>query len=191
MADPRNLVYVPVDDLQGDERNPKDHDTRAVRDSIDRFGFIEPVTVDGRTGTIISGHGRVKALKAMQRDGDTAPAGVKAEGKTWLVPVVAGWESRTDVDAAGALIALNRTVELGGWVDETLLELLHELGEDESGFEGVGFTEADVENIRERLGELGEDEFPDFDDIADVSAKSTGGKELEVTCPNCEHHFRV
>ena len=30
------------------------------------------------------------------------------------------WSSRSDTEAGAALIALNRTTELGGWVDEEL-----------------------------------------------------------------------
>ena len=40
-----------------------------------------------------------------------------------------GWSSRADTEAGAALIALNRTTELGGWVDEELIRLLTDLAD--------------------------------------------------------------
>ena len=40
-----------------------------------------------------------------------------------------GWSSRSDTEAGAALIALNRTTELGGWVDEELIRLLTDLAD--------------------------------------------------------------
>lgn len=145
-ATPRRIEYRALSELSEDPKNPKSHAIETVTASVGRFGFIEPVVVDERTGYLISGHGRTKVLRAMQEKGEGAPNGVRVDEETgeWQVPVVAGWSSRTDLDASGALIALNRAGELGGWVDDALLDLLDELSEDdEFGFEGVGFTEDD------------------------------------------------
>lgn len=143
--DPRRIEYLPIGSLSEDPRNPKSHALDAVSASVGRFGFIEPVVRDERTGYIISGHGRSKVLAAMQERGETPPNGVRVdEDGIWHIPVVVGWSSRTDLDASGALIALNRTTELGGWVDDALLDLLDDLtADDELGLEGVGFTEDD------------------------------------------------
>lgn len=166
-ADPRRVEYRRVTELQPDPRNPKAHATAEVKASIGRFGFIEPIALDGRTGYIISGHGRAEVLKKMEQEGENPPSGVKPDdGGHWTVPVVVGWESRTDTDAAGALIALNRTTELGGWVDEELLGLLDDLSEDdEYGFEGVGFTEADREALEHLTYDHEEDGPKDLDDL--------------------------
>ena len=40
-----------------------------------------------------------------------------------------GWSSRSDTEAGAALIALNRTTELGGWADEELIRLLTDLAD--------------------------------------------------------------
>lgn len=164
--DPRRVEYRRVADLKPDPRNPKAHASAEVRASISRFGFIEPIAVDGRTNLIISGHGRTEVLVGMEEKGETPPSGVKLDDEgRWTVPVVTGWESRTDSDAAGAIIALNRTTELGGWVDDELLDLLDALGEEEDGFTGVGFGDEEIEEIRERLEHIGEglesDEAPE------------------------------
>lgn len=142
----RRIEYVSLRKLKGDPRNPRAHqNAEQVEASITRFGFAEPIVVDGRTGFIASGHGRVKTLTRMRSDGKPAPRGVRVTGKgDWQVPVVVGWEPKTDAEAGAALIALNRTTELGGWVDEALLDLLHEI--DDAG--DVGFDDealADLE----------------------------------------------
>lgn len=154
MSDPRKVEYKPLSELSPDPRNPKSHSLEVIDDSIGRFGVLDPIILDQRTGFIVSGHGRAKALKAMEERGEAPPEGVKADPDSgeWLVPVVTGWASRTDAEAGAALIALNRATELGGWVDDALLDLLEELGEEEDGLDGVGFTLKEVEELRS--GEL-------------------------------------
>lgn len=158
-AAPRKITYRPLADLVPNPRNPKAHNLDLIDSSVGRFGFVEPTVLDGRTGQLISGHGRSETLRAMEQRGDSPPEGVRtnAQGQ-WLVPVVEGWSSRTDAEASAALIALNRSTELGGWVDDSLLELLDELGESEDGYLGVGFDEHEIEDLRARLAAIDEEE---------------------------------
>lgn len=151
--DPRQVEYLPLSSLQADPRNPKAHDQDTIDASIGRFGVLDLIVRDERTGYLISGHGRRKALTGMEKRGEGVPEGIKVDPETgeWLVPVVTGWASRTDTEAGAALIALNRTTELGGWVDEALLELLDDLAEVDDGFEGVGFGDGDIDRLRDSL----------------------------------------
>src|SRR3546814_11528432 len=89
----------------------------------------------------------------MRDRGDNPPEGVRVDaGGHWLVPVIVGWASRTDAEARAALIALNRTTELGGWVDDSLPDLLDGLvAEGEPGPDGVGFDEDSNDAPRLRL----------------------------------------
>lgn len=152
--DPRKIDYVPLSELSADPRNPKSHDLETIQASVGRFGFLEPIIRDERTGYIVSGHGRLQALKAMQSEGQTPPEGVQlSPDGTWLAPTVVGWASRSDNEAAAALIALNRTTELGGWVDESLLELLDDLSKIEDGLDGVGFEEFHLDDLRHMFDE--------------------------------------
>lgn len=76
------------------------------------------------------------------------PEGVAlADDCSWLVPAVTGWSSRTDTEARAALIALNRTGELGGWVDDSLLSLLDELSAADPELP-LGFGDEDREALR-------------------------------------------
>lgn len=164
----RRIEYLPLGTLQGDPANPKAHDTHTINDSVGRFGYIEPIVLDGRTGYIVSGHGRTKTLLHMRDNGDTPPDGIRDDGSDWLVPVTVGWASRTDADAHAALIALNRTTELGGWVDDELLHLLDELAEVDGGLVGVGYTEDDIDELRDRLNDL---DVPGGDYVGDPDAE--------------------
>ena len=102
--DPRQVTYMRLEELEADPRNPKAHDEETIDKSIGRFGMLDPIVQDQRTGYIVSGHGRHKALMAMQERGETAPEGVKTTSTgEWLVPVVTGWASRTDSESAAAL----------------------------------------------------------------------------------------
>lgn len=148
---PRRTEYIPLDHLRADPANPKAHNVDVIDASIGRFGIIDQIVRDDRTGYIISGHGRDETLRRMRDRGDNPPEGIRVDASgNWLVPVIVGWASRTDAEARAALIALNRTTELGGWVDEALLDLLDNLDD----FTGVGFSEDDTDDLRARLEEV-------------------------------------
>lgn len=154
---PRRTEYLPLDHLQADPANPKSHSVETIDASIGRFGVIDQIVRDDRTGYIISGHGRHETLRRMRDRGENPPEGVRVDaGGHWLVPVVVGWASRTDAEARAALIALNRTTELGGWVDDSLLDLLDGLDD----YTGIGFSETDTDDLRARLEELAEEPAP-------------------------------
>jgi hypothetical protein len=184
----RQIAFVPLTELTPDPRNPKAHDTVTITESVDRFGYVEPVVIDGRTGYIVSGHGRLKTLTAMWEDGATPPNGVTVKDDEWLIPVVTGWESGNDMEAAAALIALNRTTELGGWVDDALLCLLKELSDDDAGLDGIGYNDADVE----ALNDLVKMQTTGMLDLGDLEDFDPGEKHRRtVECPECEHRFRL
>lgn len=153
-AEGRRIEYRPLTDLRANPKNPKAHNDETITASIHRFGYIEPVVLDGRTGYIVSGHGRTEALRRAEAKGGTPPEGVTldAEGR-WLAPVVTGWDSADDFEATAALIALNRTTELGGWVDEALLAALEVLSEHDDGLTGVGYSEDDMIALRAALAD--------------------------------------
>ena len=62
------IDYRAVTELILDSRNPRQHSQRQVNqlaDSIEEFGFVMPVVVDGR-GQVVIGHGRVLAAKELR-----------------------------------------------------------------------------------------------------------------------------
>lgn len=158
----RTVEYLPLDQLQDDDRNPKDHDINTIDASLSRFGVLDLIVQDQRTGKIVSGHGRKHTLEGMQARNEQPPEGVRVDNNgNWLVPVVTGWASQNDNEAAAALIAMNRTTELGGWVDDALLELLAELGDDE--LLGTGYDADDLNALNAALDEHSWEDYTDED----------------------------
>jgi ParB-like chromosome segregation protein Spo0J len=63
--DDRRIDIIPVGQLRPYPNNARKHSKKQVRqiaDSIGRFGFNNPVLIDGND-QIIAGHGRVEAAK--------------------------------------------------------------------------------------------------------------------------------
>ena len=99
--------------------NPRTHTKRQIRqiaDSIERFGFTNPVLID-RAGGIVAGHGRVEAAKLL---------GIEK------VPTIR-LDDLTEAEVRAYVIADNRLAELAGWDREML------------GNEFQGLLELDIE----------------------------------------------
>jgi hypothetical protein len=163
-----SIALTDIDQIPPHPENPKGHDLATLTASIRRFGFAEPVVVDQRTGLNVSGHGRVEALQQMRDTGlplcdacasrkrkpkgcSHPPEGITVEEGVWLVPVFTGWRSASDDDVRAALVALNRTTEIGGWNNEPLLALLDQLGNLDGGLAGVGFDDEDIATVRRQI----------------------------------------
>lgn len=162
----RRLEYVPLDDLTPADRNAKGHAPEVIAASIGRFGYMEPVILDERTGQLVAGHGRREDLIARRDAGEDAPDGVRVRAGAWLVPVVRGWSSTDDAEAMAAGIALNRTVEAGGWDRDELASMLSDLADAPAGFEGVGFDQSYLDDLLHRQEiERRQQEMNDVDDV--------------------------
>lgn len=148
MAD-RRIEYMPVRAIPSAEVNPKEHDDAGIAASIGRFGYVEPMLLDERTGRLISGHGRLRALRENEENGGDPPDGVQVGPDGWEAPVVRGWASRDDGEALAALLAVNRIVERGGWDDRELIQALDGLD-----LTGVGITEKERDELARALDRL-------------------------------------
>lgn len=143
---------MPITDLPSAVRNPKAHSDEMVG-SVTRFGFVEPMTLDERTGRLVSGHGRRDELLRRQAAGEAPPDGiVLGDEGVWLAPVTRGWSSRSDAEAEAFVVAANRIGERGGWNDSLLADVLVDLRDLDSGLEGVGYDVGDLDALLERLG---------------------------------------
>lgn len=182
-APERRVVYLRLSEIQRAERNPKRHATDAIGASIAHFGLAELPLLDERTGRIVAGHGRLNDLDAKKTAGGTPPDGVKVDSDgDWLVPLIGGWRSRSDDDAASYLVASNRTTELGGWDDAELADLLSSL--DAADTELLNLTGYSHDELTDLLDELADD------DTADPDADSGRGTALglaDVTTAEPHH----
>ena len=165
----RRIEFAPLSTFKAHPRNPKDHDVGAICESIKRFGFNDAVIVDDRTGLLVSGHGRIEALRALMKEPNTTPAGILIDDtgaqRQWLVPVQRGWASRDDTEAEAFIVAANRLVEVGGWDDLKLEAILKTLATGDA-LAGTGFDLEDVNrmlaeaNARDRQHQTDPDEIP-------------------------------
>lgn len=155
------VAYVPLEEIEGVGHNPKGHSVKTIKASMRRFGFADPVVMDERTGRLVSGHGRTEALLELRADGDVPPEGIITENGAWMVPAVRGWASQNDDERDAALVALNRTTEVGGWDESGLLDLLERLESLDDGLVGVGYDDETIQDLRDRLAAMERDPWGD------------------------------
>lgn len=166
------LELVPLNDFRFNPRNPKHHAHATIGASINRFGMIEPIIVDKRTGYLISGHGRVTTLRQMRDAGEPAPDGIEVTDIDWLAPAITSWASANDQEAEAALVALNRTTEIGGWNTRSLADILETLTAADA-LAGVGYGQNDL-NLLLRTLEAENQFTQDFTDVIDEFIDQTG-----------------
>jgi hypothetical protein len=144
MSEP-HIEYLPLASLVAWPRNPKHHATRTIVESIQRFGFVQPIIIDEKTRRLIAGHGRLEALAQIKADGRPVPARIAVNDNDWLVPVLRGINFRNEKEAEAYLVTDNQTTILGGWDEEELQALLND---HVGNLDGVGFTLAEIEALR-------------------------------------------
>lgn len=163
------IQYTRLDKIKRDPQNPKEHDLGALSESFERFGFVAPIGVNETTGFLIFGHGRLDELERAKIAGDDPPEGIKVNKSDgmWRVPVIRG-VSLSDDDGSAYIVADNRLVELGGWDDPKLAEMLMAVagGDAEAGLKGVGFDGDDLDRLISEVG--GEIDFFDAGKLPDV-----------------------
>ena len=134
--------------------NPRkidDHQLDALKRSLDRWGLVEPVVMNKRTGRIVGGHQRVKAALAL-----AVPE----------VPTV--W---VDIDEEGekALnIALNQIS--GEWEEDKLAALLDELEAKGQSLEELGFKQDRLDDLLAELRQ-GPELQGDLDEVPEPPAE--------------------
>ena len=104
------LKYLSVDQIKENPRNPRKHPERsivAIARSIERFGFIAPIIIDGDM-MIMAGHGRVLAARRL---------------KIGVIPCVIV-DDLSPEQIAAYTIADNKITQLSGWDDDLLLSAL-------------------------------------------------------------------
>lgn len=143
------IEMVALSTLERWPRNPKLHAEKALNDSIEKFGFVQPILVDEGTGRIVAGHGRLEALQKLKESGAPVPARIQETDGEWMVPVIRGVEFADEQEAEAYLLADNRMVELGGWDEEQLWGML-------KGFEPdlaqlVGWSDKDLRTLQSHV----------------------------------------
>ena len=133
------IDYTPVRALRPHPNNARTHSKKQIQqiaNSIEKFGFCNPVLVDDAK-QIIAGHGRVEAAKLL---------GIEA------VPTCQLWHL-SDADKRAYVLADNKLAEKAGWDKELLAIELQGLIELEVDIELTGFEMAEIDIILEEAHE--------------------------------------
>jgi len=141
-----DVAIRPLNDIVPYGENPKEHPQEQVdkiASSIQRFGWDQPIVVDG-DGTIIKGHGRYQAAQKLGLE---------------EVPVIEQ-PGLSDAEVRAARIADNRVAE-SGWDDDLLaveLELVEEspIDAELTGFDDNELIEFDDSVESDTIDELDE-----------------------------------
>jgi DNA modification methylase len=140
-----HVIYRSIDTLTPYRGNARTHNRsqiRKLRDSIQAFGFVNPVLIN-TSGTIVAGHGRVQAAKLM---------GMSA------VPTIC-LENLTPDQIRAYVIADNRLAEDAGWDEQILkIELQHLISLPDIDVSITGFEVPEIDLI---IGSAPVEEDPD------------------------------
>jgi DNA modification methylase len=152
-ASDRKMELVAVARLKPYGANARTHSKKQIRqiaDSIQRFGFTNPVLIDD-DGMIVAGHGRVAAAKLL---------------KLTAVPALR-LSHLSDVEKSAYILADNRLAEKAGWDKELLAIELQGLIELDFDVEITGFDMPEIDLVLEDADEAKressgpEDKVPD------------------------------
>lgn len=154
---PRDDMYLPdalewrrPAELRPYERNARTHSRKQLRliaDSIERFGFTNPVLI-GDDDQIIAGHGRVEAAKILG---------------LVRVPVLR-LSHLSEIERRAYILADNKLAERAGWDDEILAIELQALVDLDFDIDLTGFEITEVDALFDRMKD-GSDSADAYDDI--------------------------
>lgn len=127
------VLYLPASEITPDPRNPRKHKPRQIKllaKSIQSFGFVMPLVVNG-SNQLIAGHARLEAAKSL---------GLQQ------VPVIR-LDYLTAEQVQALMIADNRLAELSSWDNELLAIHLKELSVVDLNFDidATGFTVGEID----------------------------------------------
>lgn len=137
------MVRVKRSAIRTADYNPRvisDGERAALRKGIKKFGLLQPLVWNERTGTLVGGHQRLAELDRQNKSGDAA-----GDYEIEVAAVDLG-----DTEEREANVLLNNFSAQGDWDLEKLRDLMRTPGLDA---EAAGFAAVDVYQL------LGEDEF--------------------------------
>ena len=167
----------PIEKVTPYENNPRvigDNAVAKVRESIERYGWQQPIVVDPE-GVVVVGHTRLRAAQEM---------GLKQ------VPVHVTDLPAEKIDAYR--LVDNRTGEMGKWDTDALALELREFGDDlvETYFPNVDLEISSIEDTHKEFSE--EDLASAVKSVASVTPASVMNTHLtKVECPACAREFQV
>jgi DNA modification methylase len=168
-----HIEIISVDQLILRKANARTHSRKQIRqiaESITRFGFCNPVLVDGEN-QIIAGHGRVEAAKVL---------GLKEVPTVRLAHL-------SEAEKRAYVLADNRLAELAGWDREILAIELQGLIDLEFDVELTGFEMGEIDIILDEAEQGPHEEAEADDNIPERGPGQTVSRlgDLWVLGTNC------
>lgn len=139
----RAVIERPIEELKPCPRNARTHSRKQLRqiaNSIERFGFTNPVLIDD-AGQIIAGHGRVEAAKLL---------GFKQ------VPTLA-LSHLSPAEQRAYMLADNKLALNAGWDPDLLAQELQELIDVDFDMDLTGFSLAEIDVVLDDAREASPD----------------------------------
>jgi len=165
------VVRKPIADLNPAPYNPRVISADALEGLgkvLTEFGLVEPLVWNKRTGNLVGGHQRLKALVE--------------QGETEVDVSVVDLDSERE---KALNIALNNPKLQGEFNWPALGDLLLELDAANVPLELAGYTEDSVKSL---LAALDGDRMPDFEPVGE-DEQSRLDQKAPVTCPECGAEF--
>ena len=156
--DRHKIMHVRIGDLVPNANNARTHSPRQIAQiarSIERFGFNNPVLIDGNN-QILAGHGRVAAAKLI---------GISK------VPVLE-IHHLSNVEKRAYVLADNRLAQKAGWDDDILRIELQGLIDLDFDVELTGFETGEIDVLidgKDATGDDADDGCPDYDQSRSVA----------------------
>jgi hypothetical protein len=119
---------VPIDTVKPHPKNPRRGNVQRIMASLERFGQVRPIVVNG-DNVIIAGNHTYQAMREL--------------GHKFINIVRV---DLNDQDAQAFLLADNRTADAASWDDEGLISVLEDLTSN-SSLDGTGFTQDDLDDL--------------------------------------------
>lgn len=123
------IIKKKIKDLKEAPYNPRvisKEELESLKKSIKKFGYVEPIIINKRTGFVVGGNQRLKVLKELGYD------------EVDIVEV-----DLTDEEEKTLNLALNKIS--GDWDEEKLIDILNDIKEQEGDLlEYTGFDEDEV-----------------------------------------------
>jgi DNA modification methylase len=124
-----DLVTIKIEELNPAEYNPRvitEEELKKLKQSIEEFGYVEPIVYNENTKRIISGHQRIKVLKEL---------GYKEIKAIKL--------NLSETKERSLNLALNKI--RGNWDNQKLVQVLKEIHEkDEEQLPNTGFSDSEI-----------------------------------------------
>lgn len=134
------IEYKRLDELVPFERNARTHPEHQIDQlvqNIVRFGFYNPILIDGQ-GNIIAGHGRLLAAKKLQMDS---------------VPCIV-LDGLTEMERRALVLADNKIALNSAWNLEMVRDELGVLADADFDLELTGFLDHEIDSLLESTGDF-------------------------------------